>query len=79
MDHMRRPIRRISGQPNLRIVINIGRTAYTTSRSSWRRCVILRFPYLGMNMDTATPSFAGQDPVEFLDRFKTGDHVISRT
>ena len=55
-----------------KIVINIEPHGYFTTKPEFME-EMLAFtdsPYLGMNMDTGNTFIAGQDPVQFLEKFK---------
>lgn len=72
MDHMRRIYRQILPVAEAHdIVINIEPHGHFTTRPDFMQ-EMLDFadsPYLRMNMDTGNTFIAGQDPVEFVQRF----------
>jgi sugar phosphate isomerase/epimerase len=79
MEQMRKIYRHVVGYAELyKIVINIEPHGYFTTKPEFME-EMLAFadsPYLGMNMDTGNTFIAGQDPVEFLKRFRSRvDHV----
>ncbi|MCZ2146512.1 MAG: sugar phosphate isomerase/epimerase [Bryobacterales bacterium] len=74
LDHMRRIYARIvSAAERYQIVINIEPHGHFTTRPEFME-EMLSFadsPFLRMNMDTGNTFIAGQDPVAFLEKFKT--------
>ncbi|MCC6393098.1 MAG: sugar phosphate isomerase/epimerase [Bryobacterales bacterium] len=74
LDHMRRIYAQIvSAAERYQIVINIEPHGYFTTRPEFME-EMLSFadsPFLRMNMDTGNTFIAGQDPVAFLEKFKT--------
>jgi sugar phosphate isomerase/epimerase len=79
MEQMRKIYRHVVGYAELyKIVINIEPHGYFTTKPEFME-EMLAFadsPYLGMNMDTGNTFIAGQDPVQFLKRFRSRvDHV----
>jgi len=74
LDHMRRIYARIvNTAERYQIVINIEPHGHFTTRPEFME-EMLSFadsPFLRMNMDTGNTFIAGQDPVAFLEKFKT--------
>ena len=74
LDHMRRIyLQVLAAAERYRIVVNIEPHGYFTTNPEYM-AEMLAFsdsPYLRMNMDTGNTFIAGQDPVAFLERFKT--------
>lgn len=74
LDHMRRIYSRIvSAAERYRIVINIEPHGYFTTKPEFMEEMLsfVDSPFLRMNMDTGNTFIAGQDPVAFLEKFKT--------
>jgi inosose dehydratase len=73
LDHMRGIYRHVIRYAELyKIAINIEPHGYFTTKPEFME-EMLAFadsPYFGMNMDTGNTFIAGQDPVQFLERFK---------
>jgi sugar phosphate isomerase/epimerase len=73
LEQMRKIYRHVVGYAELyKIVVNIEPHGYFTTKPEFME-EMLAFadsPYLGMNMDTGNTFIAGQDPVQFLERFK---------
>ena len=79
MEQMRKIYRHVVGYAELyKIVINIEPHGYFTTKPEFMEEMLafVDSPYLGMNMDTGNTFIAGQDPVQFLKRFRSRvDHV----
>jgi sugar phosphate isomerase/epimerase len=79
MEQMRNIYRHVVGYAELyKIVINIEPHGYFTTKPEFMEEMLafVDSPYLGMNMDTGNTFIAGQDPVQFLKRFRSRvDHV----
>jgi len=72
MDHMRRIYQRIiTIAEAYGIVINIEPHGHFTTKPEFMQEMLdfVDSPYLRMNMDTGNTFIAGQDPVEFIERF----------
>ena len=75
LDHMRRIYTQIVRvAETYGIVINIEPHGYFTTKPEFMEEMLsfVDSPYLGMNMDTGNTFIAGQDPVAFLEKFKSG-------
>ncbi len=74
LDHMRRIyLQVLAAAERYRIVINIEPHGYFTTNPEYM-AEMLAFsdsPYLRMNMDTGNTFIAGQEPVPFLERFRS--------
>jgi len=79
LDHMRRIYTQIvSAAERYRIVINVEPHGYFTTKPEFMEEMLsfVDSPFLRMNMDTGNTFIAGEDPVAFLEMFKTRvDHV----
>lgn len=79
LDHMRRIYTQVVKVADLyRIVINIEPHGYFTTNPDFMEEMLafVDSPFLRMNMDTGNTFIAGQDPVAFLERFRSRvDHV----
>ncbi|MCC6341399.1 MAG: sugar phosphate isomerase/epimerase [Bryobacterales bacterium] len=74
LGHMRRIYSRIVGAAErYRIVINIEPHGHFTTKPEFMEEMLsfVDSPFLRMNMDTGNTFIAGQDPVAFLEKFKT--------
>lgn len=73
MDMMKRSYEQIlEAAERYKMIINVEPHGYYTTKPEFmaRMLAFVDSPYLRMNMDTGNTFIAGQDPVEFLDKFK---------
>ena len=73
MDMMKRSYEQIlEAAERYKMIINVEPHGYYTTKPEFmeRMLAFVDSPYLRMNMDTGNTFIAGQDPVQFLDKFK---------